>query len=131
MIALLSASAIFLAGLQAGINVPRNAFRECLKATAAKAASEKIGADAYQAYLESACEAQSAEFRSASIRFDMKNGMSRKDANATADELIKDWLDSSIETYAYRAERSAPLPAAAAAAAPKPATATPAAAPKQ
>ena len=73
MIGLFAVSAVLLAGLQAGIDRPRNAFNSCLTATSAKAMTEKVAGDAYQAYLESACSAQISAFKTATINFDVKN----------------------------------------------------------
>ena len=80
MIALLAASAIYLTALQATINAPRDAFKACLKQGDAKAKSEKVAADGYDAYLRNACSAQTSSLRSALIAFDLKNGISRKSA---------------------------------------------------
>ena len=129
MIVLLSASAIFLTGLQAGINAPRSAFTTCLKATTAKAKTEKVGADAYEGYLRSACGSQIDAFKAASIAFDVKNGISRKNATATADEMIGDWVGESIESYRFQLEVQ---PKAQAKAAPaQPSQPVPASAPQQ
>lgn len=118
MIALLGASAVFLTVLQAGINAPRDAFGACVKTSSAKATAEKVGGDAYEAYLRNACAAEISAYKDASIRFDVKNGASRKEAASATDDMINDWLESSIESYKYRAGASAPAKAAAAPAAP-------------
>jgi len=55
MILLLAASSITLTALQASINAPREAFRVCLKEATSKAATEKVGADGYEAYVRNAC----------------------------------------------------------------------------
>ena len=107
MIGLLSASALLLAGLQAGIDRPRNAFNSCLSQTATKAAAEKLAGDAYQAYLEAACGAQIGAFKTATINFDVKNGVGRKTATTDADAMIGDWVQSNIESYKAKAARRA------------------------
>ena len=107
MIGLLSASALLLAGLQAGIDRPRNAFNSCLTQTATKAAAEKVAGDAYQAYLESACSAQIGAFKTATINFDVKNGVGRKTATTDADAMIGDWVQSNINSYKAKAARQA------------------------
>lgn len=114
MIALLSASAVLVAVLQAGINAPRDAFGDCLKASAAKAATEKVEGDAFEAYLQNACAAQITAYRDASIRFDMKNGVSRKEAASATDDMVNGWLESSIENYKHRAGARAAAPTKAA-----------------
>ena len=69
MIALLSASAIVLAALQASIAAPTDAFRGCLREAATKAKSEKVGGDAIEAYLRNACSGQMTTLKSAVIAF--------------------------------------------------------------
>lgn len=129
MIILLSASAIVLAGLQAGINAPRSAFTTCLKSASTKASTEKVPADAYEAYLRSNCGSQIDAFKAASVKFDVKNGISRKDAAATADEMIGDWVGDSVESYRFQLEIQ---PKAQAKAAPaQPSQPVPASAPQQ
>jgi len=78
MIALLVASAINLTALQASIAAPTTAFRGCLRDAAAKAKGEKVGGDAIEAYLRSACTGQMGTLKQALIEFRLKNGMTRK-----------------------------------------------------
>ncbi|HET9811953.1 MAG TPA: hypothetical protein VFP53_09725 [Sphingomicrobium sp.] len=123
MIVLLSASAIYLAGLQAGINAPRTAFTQCLKSATSKAESSKVGGDAIEAYIRTNCSAEIDAFKSASVSFDVKNGVSKKEATAGADDMISGWLESSIDNYKFRAAEEAPPPQQAAAPAAPPASA--------
>ena len=58
MIALIGASALVLAGLQASIAMPTDAFRGCLRDAAAKSKSDKVGGDAIETYLKNACTLQ-------------------------------------------------------------------------
>jgi hypothetical protein len=129
MIALLGASAIILTALQASIDVPRDAFRNCLKQATAKATSDKVGGDAIEAYLKSACSGQLGSLRSAVVAFDMKNGMARKTAETDATSTVDDYMSGPIEHYKFAAANNAPAPAAPPAAAPVTASAIPAAAP--
>lgn len=122
MIVLLAASAITLTALQASINAPRDAFKACLKEATTKAADEKVHADAYEAYVRDACSAKLGAFKTATVNFDMKNKMSRKDATEDADLMIADFLGSAIDHYQYVLKGMAPQEAAKAA----PAAATPA-----
>jgi len=101
MIVLLAASSITLTALQASINAPRDAFKTCLKEASAKAGTEKIGADAYDAYVRAACSGQLGSFKSAAMAFDMKNKMSRKDSAADADAMVSDFLTSALDNYKY------------------------------
>ena len=127
MIALLSASAITLAALQATINAPTDAFRGCLKASSAKATSEKVAADAIASYLRNACSVQMGTLKSAVVAFRTKNGMGRKAAAEDADMTVDDYVATIVDNYQFMAEMNAPKPAPQAAPA---AQATPAAAPQ-
>ena len=128
MIALLGASAITLAALQATINAPTDAFRACLREASTKANAEKVGGDAIDAYLRSACGTQMQSLKSAVVAFRVKNGMARKTALADADMTVEDYVATPVEKYKYMIEINTP-PAAQTAAAPSPAPqATPAAA---
>jgi hypothetical protein len=127
MIALLAVPAIYLTALQAVINVPRDAFRNCLKVSSAKATTEKVAGDAFEAWARSACAPQLSALRNAIVGFNMKNGMSHKDAASDADLTVDDYLASSVDTYRFMAEVNKPEAAAKQPAAPP---ATPAAAPQ-
>lgn len=121
MIALIAASAIYIVASQAAVAGQTNAFKDCLKATSAKAKSEKVGVDAYEAYARNACEAQLTALRNALIAFDMKDrGMARKAASEDADFTADDYLASSVDKYKFfagvdseNAKASAPSPPAA------------------
>jgi hypothetical protein len=112
MIALLSASAITLAILQASINAPTDAFRGCLRESSAKATNEKVAADAIETYLRNACTVQMGSLKSAVVAFRTKNGMSRKAAADDADMTVDDYLATSVDKYQFMAEMNAPKPAA-------------------
>jgi hypothetical protein len=101
MIALIGASAIYLTALQAVINGPRDAFKNCLKAASEKAATEKVTADGYQAYVREACGTQLGSFKGAVIKFDMNNKMSRKSSDEDANLMIADFMDSALDRYKY------------------------------
>ena len=75
MIALLTASTIVLAVLQAAITAPTDAFRNCLHEATDKAGKEKVAGDAYEAYARNACSVQMDSLKSALVAFRMKNGM--------------------------------------------------------
>jgi hypothetical protein len=127
MIALLSASAITLAALQASINAPTEAFRGCLKQSSEKANKEKVAADAIDAYLRNACTVQLGSLKSAVVAFRTKNGMTKKAAAEDANMTVDDYVATSVDKYQFMAEMNAPKPAAQAAPAVQ---ATPAAAPQ-
>ncbi len=132
MIVLLAASSITLTALQASINAPREAFRSCLKEASGKASNEKVGAEAYEAYVRNSCSSQLGSFKGAVIKFDMGNKMSRKASDDDADSMIADFVGSAVENYRYLVRGNAPATqtASAPAAAATPPPPTPAAAPQ-
>jgi hypothetical protein len=101
MILLLAASAISLTGLQASINAPREAFKTCLKEASSKASTDKVAADAYEAYVRTTCSAQLGSFKAAAVKFDMSNKMSKKAADEDANLMIADFLGSAVDRYKY------------------------------
>src|SRR5215212_11345280 len=103
MIVLLAASAVTLAGLQASINAPTQAFRTCLRGAATKAGSEKVAGEAYETYARNSCSAQMSTLKSAVIAFRMKNGMARKAAAADADMTVDDYVATSVDKYQFMA----------------------------
>ena len=129
MILFVTASAVYLMGLQASIAAPTQTFRACLKEANGKATSEKIAPGAYEAYIRAACTAQMGALRSAVISFRMKNGMGRKAAADDADMTVDDYVGTSVDNYKFVAELNAPAKPAAVAAAPARPAPTPAAAP--
>ena len=134
MIVLLAATGITLTALQAAINAPRDAFKACLKEASAKASNEKVAATGFEAYVRTNCGTQLGSFKGAVIKFDMGNKMSKKASDDDADQMIADFVDSSVEHYKYITGSNS-APASTASAAPPAATAptptpTPAAAPQ-
>jgi hypothetical protein len=107
MIGLLGASAIMLAGLQASITAPTEAFRGCLREAVSKASSEKVAGNAIEAYLRGACSGQMSTLKSAVISFRMKNGMARKAAGEDADMTVEDYIATPSDNYKYLAEMKA------------------------
>jgi hypothetical protein len=130
MIALVIASAINLAGLQAAIAAPTTAFRGCLREAAEKAKSEKVAGDGIEAYLRNACSAKMSTLKSVLIDFRLKNGMSRKAAASDADMTVDDYVATPVDNYKFMADLEKPKAAAPAASNATPAP-TPAAAPSQ
>jgi len=112
MIGILIASAINLAGLQASISVPTDAFRGCLREAAAKAKNEKVTGDGIEAYLRNACTTQMGTLKEALIAFRLKNGMARKSAASDAEMTVDDYAATPVDNYKYMAEMEAPKPAA-------------------
>jgi hypothetical protein len=110
MIALLTASAVYLAALQASISAPTDAFRECLREASSKATSEKVAAASYETYARNTCSIQMAALKTAVIAFRMKNGMARKAAADDADMTVDDYVATSVDKYSFMAEANQPKP---------------------
>jgi hypothetical protein len=129
MITLLIASAINLAGLQASIAAPTDAFRGCLREAVAKAKTDKVAADGIENYLRNACTTQMGTLKDALVAFRIKNGMTRKAAVSDADMTVDDYVATPADNYKFMATMNSPAPAVPAAnATPAP---TPAAVPSQ
>lgn len=123
MIALLGASALTLAALQASIATPTSAFRGCLHDAAAKATSDKVSADTIETYLRGACTAQLGTLKQALVDFRLKNGMSKKAAADDAEMTIDDYVSTPADNYKFMAAQNAPAkPAPAVTPAPTPAS---------
>lgn len=136
MIVLIAASAVSMLASQAAVAAPTIAYKDCLKQTSIQAKKEKVGGDAYEAYVRNACNAQITALRDALVAFEVKNGTKRKDAAQDADMTVDDYLASSVDNYKFlagvaadNAKAEADAKSKAAAATPTPA-ATPAAAPQ-
>lgn len=126
MIALVGATSIILAALQASINAPTDAFRSCLKEASGKATGEKVSGDAYEAYARNACSVPMSSLKSAVVAFRMKNGMGRKAAADDANMTVDDYVATSVDNYQFMANMNAPQkPTAAATQAAAPAATSP------
>jgi hypothetical protein len=108
MIVLLAASSITLTALQASINAPRDAFKTCLKEASNTALGSKVTAEAYEVYVRNACSNELGSFKTATVKFDMSNKMSKKDAGDDAESMISDFVSSALEHYKYVAGASGP-----------------------
>ena len=128
MIALVMASAINLAALQAAIAAPTSSFRGCLREAAAKAEKEKVAGDAVEAYLRTACTVQMGTLKGALVAFRMKNGMGKKAAAEDADMTVDDYVATPVDNYKFMVDFNAKN--AAAQSAPAKPAATPAASPQ-
>jgi hypothetical protein len=131
MIALVGASALVLAALQASITAPTSAFRGCLHDAAAKATNDKVSADTIETYLRNACTVQMGTLKQALVDFRLKNGMGKKAAADDAEMTIDDYVSTPADNYKFIAEQNAPKkpPPAAAPAQPGTPAATPASQP--
>jgi hypothetical protein len=113
MIALVGASALFLAAFQASIAGPTSTFRGCLHDAADKAGKDKVAADGIETYLRGACTVQMGALKSAIVAFRMKNGMSKKAAGDDAEMTIDDYVATPADNYKFMATQNAPQAAAA------------------
>jgi hypothetical protein len=109
---------MYLTGLQATINAPTTAFRGCLKQAGEKAKTEKVAADAIEAYIRNACTAQGDALKTAVVAFRVKNGMAKKAAAADAEMTIDDYVGTIVDNYQFMADYNKPKPAPAAPATP-------------
>jgi hypothetical protein len=110
MIALVGASALVVAALQASIAGPTSTFRGCLHDAADKATTQKVSADTIESYLRSACTVQMGALKEAIIAFRMKNGMSRKEAIDDADMTVDDYVSTPADNYKFTVSQNAPKP---------------------
>ena len=102
----------YLAGLQASINAPTDAFRGCLRESSSKAHNEKVGPDAIDGYLRNACSAQMSTLKNAVVAFRTKNGMAKKAALDDAEMTVDDYVGTIVDKYQFMAQMNAPKPAA-------------------
>jgi hypothetical protein len=86
----------------------RAAFSDCLKQAITQGKASKIGADGFDAFMRSQCAASEAALRTAVVALDMKNGISRKDANANAEMELDDYFGMTAERYAAQVSRDEP-----------------------
>lgn len=108
MIALVGASVMYLAALQASINAPREAFWSCVKEQRTKAKDQKVAPDSFEAYLRSACGTQLEALRSAIHAVDVKNGMAAKAAASDAKSSIDDYVSEPVNNYRFDAGLDVP-----------------------
>lgn len=106
MIALLGASALAVAALQASIAGPTSTFRSCLHGAADKATHDKVSADAIENYLKNACGSEMGTLKSAIVAFRMKNGMSKKAAADDADMTVDDYVSTPADNYKFMATQN-------------------------
>lgn len=111
MIFVIGVTAVSLAALQATINVPRDAFRACMKEATSSARTENVKGDEFEAYMRGKCSVQLSSLRSAITAFNMKNGMAKKAAASDADLTIEDYVASPVDHYKFMSGATGPTPA--------------------
>jgi len=125
MIFVIGATAVSLAALQATINVPRDAFRACMREASTSAKSENVSGDNFEAYMRDKCSVQLGSLKSAITAFNVKNGMAKKAAASDADLTIEDYVASPVEHYRFMSGVTGSTPAPAATPPPQPAPSQP------
>ncbi len=104
MIVLSIASAIYLVALQnAAANNSRDQLMSCLDETVTKGKTASIAADAFVGFARGQCGAPATSLKSALVAFDVKNKISRKQAEADAESQIDEFVTMTSERYAAQA----------------------------
>ena len=93
------AAILSLATADTAASAQRSAFSKCLKESIEKAKSAKVAAEAFDAFARAHCAAPEAALRKTVVAFDMKNGISRKDANENATFELDDYFLGTTERY--------------------------------
>ena len=115
MFALATASALALVALQSSAaNTARTGFNTCIREAAAQAKKDKVPLENLVAQLRQACEGEGAKLKAALVAFDVKNGVSRKQAASDADLQLDDYYVAQEERYRYEIEANKPREALAA-----------------
>jgi hypothetical protein len=100
MIKLMVASAILAAAFQsAAADNARTALRTCIKTAATDAKTQKIGVDAFPAFVRDKCTVQATTFKSAVWAFDSKNKVSKKQSESDVNLQIDDFVTAAEERY--------------------------------
>lgn len=100
-------TAILVAALlqSAAINSQRDAYIACLKKGAESAKTQKLASDAIEAHLRTSCASVETSFKASLVAFDVKNGISRKQAAADAQLQVDDFVINFSEKYKVLAAR--------------------------
>lgn len=72
-------------------DVPRKAYLQCLDQFLRKSLDEKMGPDAFEKALGPACAEKEGVLKKIAVDYDMKDGVSRKDAEQYIGEEINDF----------------------------------------
>ena len=103
-------SAILIAAMwqTAAINSQRDTYLGCLGKARETAKVEKIAADGFEPYARTNCAAAAADLKAALIAFDVKNKISRKQADADAQVQLDDFIAGETQVYQRNAGAAAP-----------------------
>ena len=106
MFGLTIASVIALAAFQtAAANNSRTELRNCLKEAVEQAKVDKIGADAFPAFANERCGKAAAGLKSALVSFDVKNKVSRRQAESDAQLQIDEFVTMAADRYSAAAPK--------------------------
>lgn len=108
MIVLAIASTLAFASADTSASAQRSALSKCLKEAAAKAKSDDVPAEGFDAFARAQCSAPEADLRKAVMAIDLRNGISRKDAAENANLDVDDYYLSTAERYEAEVAARAP-----------------------
>lgn len=94
------AASVFLIAMSmqaAAASAPRQQFVACLKQSVDKARADKVAPSGFGAFARQSCAAQVSGFKQGLVSFDVKNGVSRKRAEADAELQIDDYMVGASE----------------------------------
>ena len=91
---------VFLAAPSpANLNQARTTYSGCLSTLLKSNLKERVAPDAFETTISSACKAEEATFRNASISIDVAVGIKRADAEQNANLEITDIVDNTKTRY--------------------------------
>lgn len=102
MIVIVLAAAMMM--VQAGSGDARAAYRSCLNDAVVSAKSANISADGFKDYAQKTCAAMEQAFKAKLVSFNVKNGMSKKEAAEDAQIQLEDYMYPYDEKYRYSAQ---------------------------
>jgi hypothetical protein len=83
--------ALMAAPIDTAAKAPRTAFAECLKQALAEARTQKVAADAFDAFARTQCATTEDALKKAVMAIDVRNGIARKDAADNARQEMDDY----------------------------------------
>lgn len=99
MMITIAAAMFAAAAADTAANAQRSAFSTCLKQAIVSGKSAKVEVSAFDAYVRTQCAEPEAALRKAVIGIDLKNGISRADADENAKIELDDYFVGTIERY--------------------------------
>jgi hypothetical protein len=99
-----------LASAQGNLASARTSYSKCLGAFTRSQVKEGVAVDAFQTNLTTACKAEEAAFRSASIASDAAAKIARATAEKNATEEIGYIHENAVETFTTSVEANKPKP---------------------